>query len=157
MGLVQYIHTYTIYIYIYIHTHTKHRHSQQKFLSQIYNKKVHYISVATCLGSEHHSPDAFLIPTILFFLNLWVALLWKYLEFLSPWMAHIARALWNHILVSLSRSSFISFLNPLNRDVLPKHESWEYRILPCKSFFICHAIFGSIVSETTNKDRKSVV
>ena len=34
---------------------------------------MHYISVATCLGSEHHSSDAFLIPTILFFLNLWVA------------------------------------------------------------------------------------
>ena len=30
----------------------------------------------------------------------------------------------------------------------------EHRIVPCKSFFICHAIFGSIVSETTNNKYK---
>ena len=107
---------------------------------------MHYIPVATCLKSEHHPPDAFLIPSILFFLNLWVALLWKYLELLSPWIAHIAHDLWNHVLVSLSRSSFTSFLNPLNRDVLPKHESWKLRIVPCKIFFIYHAIFEVLIN-----------
>ena len=41
-------------------------------------------TLAIFLGTEHHCPMESLIPSIFFFRCLWVALLWTYLEFLSP-------------------------------------------------------------------------
>ena len=60
------------------------------------------------------------MPSILFFWNRCVAWLWKYLEFLSPWIAHNAQDLWNHILVSLSSRSLNSHLSCLTRKLIPE-------------------------------------
>ena len=60
------------------------------------------------------------MPSILFFRNCCVARLWKYLEFLSPWVAHNALDLWNHILVSLLSRSLTSHLSCLAQKFIHK-------------------------------------
>lgn len=79
------------------------------------------------------------MPSILFFRNRCVALLWKSFEFLSPWVAHNARDLWNHILISLSRRSLTSHQSCLARKLIPKVRAFNSAL--AKSFcFSCNSL-----------------
>ena len=66
-----------------------------------------------------HSPKESCIPNILFRRCLWVALLWKYLELLSPSTSQNTFACYLHILFSFTNSSLISIFKPLTRELLP--------------------------------------
>lgn len=71
------------------------------------------------LGSVHHYPKVFLILEILFFRYHWVAFIWKYFVFLSPWTTHKNQERWNHIFISLSSRSLTSLLSIWARKLIP--------------------------------------
>ena len=70
-------------------------------------------------GWSTHLLKASKSPTVEFFLNLCVALLWKYMVLLSPLLSHKIRAHWFHILASMSSKILISNCNSWTRKLRP--------------------------------------
>ena len=107
--------------------------------AEVYNSwkfSIRHFSISSRFDVQ--SLDVAQIFYIEFFLFLWVALLWKNLEILSPSFAHKTFALWNHILFSLSMSSVISLFNSLTRlnrfSLLPSRHPLEVFFFFANSF-----------------------
>lgn len=89
--------------------------------------------------SSCHTLFEFCMPTILFFLCLWLAVAWKNFVFRSPHLIQSALDLWFHIISSLVKNSLISVFNsscqksPQLSYIYQKAKKMWHFILQCPS------------------------